>query len=183
VAKQIQQIAARNSAKAKTVAGAAPAKSQQAATPNRSAALSQFAKATTLKGNAAEGRAIFQARCAACHRLGGIGTAVGPDLAALTDKSPGALLVGIIDPNREVSEQYATFLVRLKSGITLAGMISDETANGFTLRGVDGKPRTILRADIAGINTTVRSLMPESLEAGLSQAGMAHLLAFTANPN
>ena len=101
----------------------------------------------------------------------------------MTDKSPGALLVGIIDPNREVSEQYATFLVRLKSGITLAGMISDETATGFTLRGVDGKPRTILRADIAGINTTVRSLMPESLEAGLSQAGMAHLLAFTANPN
>ena len=145
--------------------------------------MKRFAKATTFKGNASEGRAIFQARCSACHKLGGIGIAVGPDLAALTDKSPGALLVGTIDPNRDVSEQYATFLVRLKSGITLAGMIADETANGFTLRGVDGKPQTILRADIAELKTTTRSLMPEGLESGLSVVEMANLLAFIVNPN
>ena len=183
VAKQIQQIAARVRAKPKAVAKAAPAKSQSAATPNRADALKRFAKATTFKGNASEGRAIFQARCSACHKLGGIGIAVGPDLAALTDKSPGALLVGTIDPNRDVSEQYATFLVRLKSGITLAGMIADETANGFTLRGVDGKPQTILRADIAELKTTTRSLMPEGLESGLSVVEMANLLAFIVNPN
>jgi len=93
------------------------------------------------------------------------------------------LLVGTIDPNREVSEQYASLLVRLKSGGTLAGMIADETANGFTIRGVDGQPRTILRADVAEMNTTLHSLMPEGLEAGLSLDEMANLLAFIANPN
>jgi putative heme-binding domain-containing protein len=183
VTKQIEQIAARVRAKPETVAKAAPAKSQAAATPNRADALKQFAKASVLKGTAGAGRAIFQARCSACHKLGGIGKAVGPDLAALTDKSTGALLVGTLDPNREVSEQYATFLVRLKSGITLAGMIVDETANGFTLRGVDGKPQTILRADIAELSATRRSLMPEGLEAGLSVVEMANLLTFIANPN
>jgi putative heme-binding domain-containing protein len=104
-------------------------------------------------------------------------------LAALTDKSPGGLLIGTLDPNREVSEQYATFLVRLKSGNTLAGMIADETANGFTLRGVDGKPQTILRADIAELKAAGRSLMPEGLESGLSLDEMANLLAFIANSN
>ena len=183
VTKQIEQIAARVRAKPETVAKAAPAKSQAAATPNRADALKQFANASVLKGTAAAGRAIFLVRCSACHKLGGIGNAVGPDLAAMTDKSPGALLVGTLDPNREVSEQYATFLVRLKSGITLAGMIADETANGFTLRGVDGKPQTILRADIAELNATRRSLMPEGLEAGLSVVEMANLLTFIANPN
>jgi putative heme-binding domain-containing protein len=126
---------------------------------------------------------IFQARCSACHKLGGIGNAVGPDLTALTDKSPQALLVGTIDPNRDVSEQYATFSVRLKNGGTLAGMITGESANGFTLRGVDGKPQTVLRADIASLNPTGRSLMPEGLEAGLSPVEMANLLAFISNPN
>ena len=126
---------------------------------------------------------IFLARCSACHKLGGIGNAVGPDLAALTDKSPQALLVGTIDPNRDVSEQYATFSVRLKNGGKLAGMIADESANGFTLRGVDGKPQTVLRADVAEMKATRRSLMPEGLEAGLSPVEMANLLAFISNPN
>ena len=62
-------------------------------------------------------------------------------------------------------------------------MIADETANGFTLRGVDGKAQTILRADIAELNATRRSLMPEGLEAGLSVVEMANLLTFIANPN
>ena len=183
VAKQIQQIAERTGAKPEAIAKATPAKSQPVVTTNRAEALKRFAEAATLNGNAVEGRVIFQARCSACHKLGGIGSAVGPDLAALTDKSPQALLVGTIDPNREVSEQYTAFLVRLKSGNSLAGMIADETANGFTLRGVDGKPQTILRADISGMSATGLSLMPEGLEAGLSPVEMANLLEFISTPN
>ena len=45
---------------------------------------------------------MFQKVCATCHRLGGVGTEVGPDLAALADKSPESLLVAILDPNRAV---------------------------------------------------------------------------------
>jgi putative heme-binding domain-containing protein len=183
VTKQIQQIATRIGAKPASVAVVAPVNPQPSVATNRADALKQFAKASALKGTAAAGRAIFQTRCSACHKLGGVGNAVGPDLAALTDKSLGALLIGTLDPNREVSEQYTTFLVHLKSGTTLAGMIADETANGFTLRGVDGKPRTILRADIAELKSTRRSLMPEGLESGLSLDEMANLLAFVSNPN
>ncbi len=183
MAKQIQQIAERTGAKPEAIAKVTPAKSQLVVTTNRADALKRFAEAAMLDGNAVEGRVIFQARCSACHKLGGIGSAVGPDLAALTDKSPQALLVGTIDPNREVSEQYAAFLVRLKSGDTVAGMIADETANGFTLRGVDGKPQTILRADIAGMSATGLSLMPEGLESGLSPVEMADLLEFISNLN
>ncbi len=183
VVKQIQQLAERTKLKPETIAEATPAKSHLVVTTNRADALKRFAEAATLNGNAVEGRVVFQARCSACHKLGGIGSEVGPDLAALTDKSPQALLVSTIDPNREVSEQYTAFLVRLKSGGTVAGMVADETANGFTLRGVDGKPQTILRADIAGMRATGRSLMPEGLEAGLSLAEMANLIEFISTPN
>ena len=183
VAKQIQQIATRAGAKPEIITEAESNKPQPAVATNRSDVLKQFAQAAALKGTSADGRAIFQARCSACHKLGGIGNAVGPDLAALTDKTPQTLLIGTIDPNREVSEQYTAFLVRLKSGSTLAGMIADETANGFTLRGVDGKPQTILQADVAEMKATRRSLMPEGLEAGLNPNEMANLLAFIANSN
>ena len=183
VAKQIQQIATRIGAKPEIITEAESNIPQPAVATNRSDVLKQFAQAAALKGTSADGRAIFQARCSACHKLGGIGNAVGPDLAALTDKTPQTLLIGTIDPNREVSEQYTAFLVRLKSGSTLAGIIADETANGFTLRGVDGKPQTILQADVAEMKATRRSLMPEGLEAGLNPNEMANLLAFIANSN
>ncbi len=183
VVKQVEQIAKRVIAKPEVVRKNNPANLQPVVAANRADVLKQFADITTLNGNADKGRMIFQSRCSACHKLGGIGNSVGPDLASLTDKSPQSLLLGTIDPNRDVSEQYTAYSVQLKNGGTLAGMIADESANGFTLRGVDGKQQIILRADISSLINTGRSLMPEGLEAGLNVTEMADLLAFISNPN
>ncbi|MFP6648275.1 MAG: c-type cytochrome, partial [Pirellulaceae bacterium] len=53
-----------------------------------------------LKGNTERGRVLYSKHCATCHRLGEFGFVVGPDLAALTDRSPQALLTAMLDPNR-----------------------------------------------------------------------------------
>jgi hypothetical protein len=53
-------------------------------------------------GDAALGKEVFAQQCAKCHRLDGAGTAVGPDLAGVTDRSDEALLQSILDPNRAV---------------------------------------------------------------------------------
>lgn len=183
VVKHVQQISKRVIAKPKVVRKNKPANFQPVVSTNRADAMKKFEDASTLEGNAIKGRLIFQSRCSACHKLGGIGNSVGPDLAALTDKSPQSIIVSTIDPNREVSEQYNAYSVRFKNGSTLVGMIADESASGFTLRGVDGKQQVILRADIASLNNTGRSLMPEGLETGLSLADMADLLAYVSNTN
>ena len=67
---------------------------------NRQAVIDEYRAALTTPGNAAHGKVVFKKICSACHRLEEVGTAVGPDLAALTDKSNAALLVAILDPNR-----------------------------------------------------------------------------------
>jgi len=183
VVKQVQQIAKRIISKPEVIRENTPPNLKPVVAENRADALKRFGDATILNGNVEEGRVIFQSRCSACHKLGGIGNSVGPDLAALTDKTPHSLLVSTIDPNREVTQQYSTYSVQLKNGASLAGIIADESANGFTLRGIDGKQQAILRADIASLSNTGRSLMPEGLEAGLSLAEMANLLAFISNRN
>ncbi|MEE2947687.1 MAG: neutral/alkaline non-lysosomal ceramidase N-terminal domain-containing protein [Verrucomicrobiota bacterium] len=183
VVKQVQQLAKRIIAKPEVIRENKPANLEPVVTTNRTDALKRFADVTMLDGNAEKGRIIFKSRCSACHKLSGIGNSVGPDLAALTDKSEQSLLVGTIDPNREVSEQYTVYSVRLKNGTNMGGMIADESANGFMLRGIDGKQKAILRADIASLSNTGRSLMPEGLEAGLSVTEMADLLAFISKPN
>jgi putative heme-binding domain-containing protein len=125
---------------------------------------------------------IFERACASCHRLGGIGNEVGPDLAALTDTSPDALLTAILDPNREVDARYAVYVAALKDGRVVDGLIVAETASALTLKRQGGQMDTVLRADIDELTTSGRSLMPEGLENDLKPADLADVIAFVARP-
>ena len=89
---------------------------------------------------------MFTKTCAACHKLGDVGKGLGPDLAALADKSADYLLVNILDPNRAVEARYLAYTASTKDGRTRVGFLSAETATSITLVGTDGQEHTILRA-------------------------------------
>ncbi|MCB1237646.1 MAG: c-type cytochrome [Verrucomicrobiae bacterium] len=149
-----------------------------AVNPDREAAIRQFEPALSLEGDAAKGREVFQLTCAVCHRLDGIGQDLGADLAALADKSGPSLLAAILDPNRAVEEKFVLYAVTLRGGETLAGLVAEESGDSLTLRLLDGTERRLLRGEIAGIESTGRSAMPEGLEAALDPAKLADLIAF-----
>ncbi len=146
----------------------------------RQAVLTAFAKAGTLRGDPERGKRTFQRVCASCHHFDGIGHEVGPDLAALTDTSPDALLTAILDPNREVDARYASYSAALKDGRVLTGLIAGETASAIILKRQEGQFDQILRADLDEIATSGRSLMPEGLENDLKPADLSDLFAFIA---
>src|SRR5947199_307367 len=73
---------------------------ERSSTSTRREALDAYRPALASPGDPRAGSATFRRACAACHRLEGVGNEVGPDLAALSDVSPEALLVAILDPNR-----------------------------------------------------------------------------------
>lgn len=129
-------------------------------------------------GDAARGKRVFAKNCASCHKVEGAGHEIGPSLAAMKARGPEAILVNVLDPNREVNPQYLSYAVRLLDGRTLAGMISSETATGVTLRRADNQTDTVLRIDIDQLKSTGQSLMPEGLERQIDQQAMADLLAY-----
>jgi len=129
-------------------------------------------------GDVARGREAFASVCAACHRLEGVGTAIGPDLTALNDKSAKAMLVAILDPNRAVEDRYVQYVVNVKDGTSLVGKIESETSTAITVTGVDGASRSLLRSDLASIVSSGVSLMPEGLEAALDDQKLADLIAY-----
>ena len=131
-----------------------------------------------LDGERERGRQVFAQVCAACHRLEGVGQPIGPDLTELTDRSPGGLLVSILDPNRAVDPKHVSYSVALKDGRSLLGVIRDETANSVTLVPLSGEARTLLRSEIESVRSTGASLMPIGLEAAIPPAKMADLLAY-----
>jgi putative membrane-bound dehydrogenase-like protein len=145
---------------------------------SRKEAIASYRKALDLPGDAARGRIVFGRTCSNCHRLGGEGHEVGPDLEAVRRQAPEQILTSILDPNREVSPNYLEYMVTTQDGRTTSGVIVAETVTGVTLRRAGGAEETVLRRDIEEMAGTNRSLMPEGLEQSVSVQEMADLLAF-----
>ncbi len=145
---------------------------------DRAKVISNYMGAMPKAGDVPKGKAVFAKTCAACHKLDDVGHAVGPDLAALANKSPEYLLTEILDPNRNLDNRYLEYVVNTTDGRTLNGLLANETAAGVTLRQADGKEVTVLRADFDGFKTSGRSLMPEGLEKDVPATAMIDLLAY-----
>jgi putative membrane-bound dehydrogenase-like protein len=144
----------------------------------REEAVKTFLPALPMRGDPAKGKTIYLERCASCHRIGSQGYPLGPDLTTVKTAGKEKLLVGILDPNREVAPNFLSFTVETKSGETLSGMIASETAGSLTLRGPNGVETVVLRSRIERLQSSGQSLMPEGLEAGLAPQDMADLLEY-----
>ena len=70
------------------------------------------------------GEAMYESlQCAACHKVGETGIAYGPDLTGAGGRfSPHDLLVAIIEPERDLSDQYAGVLVERGDGDPVIGL-------------------------------------------------------------
>jgi putative membrane-bound dehydrogenase-like protein len=148
------------------------------ANADRQKVINDYVRATTMKNDAARGKAVFEKRCSVCHRLDGVGHEVGPDLAMVANKTAAYLLQEILDPNRNVDSRYLEYIAETKAGRTFNGVLAAETATSVTLRGQEGKEQVLLRADIETLSSNGRSLMPEGLEKDVGKQDMADLLAY-----
>ena len=103
---------------------------------------------------------------------------VGPNLATLEDRSPGTLLIAILDPNRDVKPNFVNYLIDTRDGQDLSGIVASETSTSITLHRAGGGEELILRRNIKSMRSTGLSLMPEGLESGIDDQQMADLVQF-----
>lgn len=150
----------------------------QSSSGGRQAVLDRYQESLARVGDAARGGEHFNKKCAVCHRFREQGHAVGPDLSALTDKSPTALLVAILDPNRAVENKFVNYTAVTTAGLTFTGLLAAETGNSVTLLGQEGKQQAILRDDLEALESSGKSLMPEEFEKDLTPADVADVIAY-----
>jgi putative membrane-bound dehydrogenase-like protein len=144
----------------------------------RQQVIDSFLPAVDLKGDAIHGKKIYQDRCISCHRLGGEGHALGPDLVTVKNSGKEKMLVNILDPNREVRPDYISYVVETKDDESYIGLVANETATTVTIRQAYGKENIIHRPDIKKMQSQGQSLMPEGLEAGLKPQDLADLMEY-----
>jgi putative membrane-bound dehydrogenase-like protein len=150
----------------------------QSSSGGRQPVLERYQSSLSQAGDATRGAEHFNKKCAVCHRFREQGHAVGPDLSALTDKSPAALLVAILDPNRAVENKFVNYTAVTTAGLTFTGLLAAETGNSVTLLGQEGKQQTILRDDLEALESSGKSLMPEEFEKDLTPADVADVIAY-----
>ena len=129
------------------------------------------------------GRQMFGAgSCYACHRIAGEGGAVGPDLTSVGGKF-GAydLLESIVDPGKEISDQYGSSVFSLTDGTQLNGRIMNMRNNEYWVNTDMMKPSTVTKVkaeNLTSIEPSSISMMPPGLINTMDKEDILDLMAY-----
>ncbi len=136
-------------------------------------------------GDAGAGRAIFlqkpEAGCIRCHRVSGEGGEIGPELTALRQATDRVfILESIVDPNTTIATGFQNFLLTLKSGDAVSGVVTFESSDELVVTSpVDGRKRRVKTADIVE-RMPLPSAMPPGFGIVLGKRAIRDLVEFIA---
>jgi putative membrane-bound dehydrogenase-like protein len=146
--------------------------------PDRQKVLDSLLPLASRTGDATRGLEVFKKTCAKCHRHGGEGADIGPDLTGFAVHPKAKILTEIIDPNRSVEGNFRQYTVVTTAGKVLNGLLAGETRTAIVLVDGEAKKHTILREDIEQFLASSKSIMPEGFEKQLSPDDFVNLLEF-----
>jgi putative heme-binding domain-containing protein len=149
-----------------------------AGTGNRAEVIGRYQTALALAGNADRGAQVYEQICMVCHRLNDRGNDIGPNLATVKSWTPDQILTNVLDPNREVSPNFALYIAETKDGRSVSGLMASESAGNVVLKRADGGTEELLRTDLKSLTSPGISLMPEGLEVAITPQQMADLIAY-----
>jgi putative heme-binding domain-containing protein len=156
----------------------------------------QFVKAWTmadlegLLGAGLEGNRDFEngrnmfgaATCFACHRFGKEGGSVGPDLTSVRGKfSPRDLLESIIEPSKEISDQYGSSIFTMADGSQVVGRIANLNGDNLQVSTNMMDPHAFTTVNVTKLVKTEESkvsMMPPGLLNMLKDDDILDLLAY-----
>jgi putative heme-binding domain-containing protein len=147
--------------------------------PDRQKVVEDYKEVLAKKGDPANGKKVFTAQCAKCHKHGGEGAQIGPDLTGFAVHPKEEILIHVMDPSRSVEGNYKMYTVRLLDERTATGLLSAQTRTTVEILDAENKRRVFNRSDLAEEPIeSKKSLMPEGFEKQITKADFTDLLEF-----
>jgi putative heme-binding domain-containing protein len=115
------------------------------------------------------GKMVFRQNCSTCHSIQHEGGSIGPQLDGVGKWGARALAEKILDPNRNVSESFRNYTIRLKDGKILSGLFRREEGEVIVFADVTGKEFSVPKNQIAEQKASKYTLMPDHFGNVLSQ--------------
>jgi putative heme-binding domain-containing protein len=133
--------------------------------------------------NYENGRKMFGATaCFACHRFGNEGGMTGPDLTSAGRRyAPRDLLDQIINPSKEINEQYVPMVIITNDEEVFQGVVVNLKGDTIEVNTDPLDPnqrKSIDRKEIASIGPSKVSPMPTGLLAMLTKEEILDLMAY-----
>ena len=133
-------------------------------------------------GDAAEGRKIFlekqEVSCVRCHKAGGEGGEVGPELTGIGSRQTREyLLDAIVYPNKQIAPGFENLIVTLNNGTAYAGLLKGENDTELELNSPEDGLMKLKKADIKSRERGL-SAMPEEFRQILTKRELRDLVEF-----
>lgn len=138
----------------------------------------------SLSADPLAGRRVFFAHqgplCARCHTVHGRGGKIGPDLSVIARTlNRQKLIESILEPSREISPYFLTWVITTKQGKVHTGMIVTENNVGdIELGDQQGQIIRLQRQEIEERVPSPLSVMPQGLHQRMTRQEFADLLAY-----
>ena len=143
--------------------------------------LSQY-EAVLTGGEPDRGRTLFFSRspaCSTCHRIQAEGGRVGPDLTRIgAARSVRDLLESVIVPSSTFAQGYESWMVVVRDGRVLGGILARQTPEAIVLRSGSGADVQVRREEIQSMEREETSLMPDGLERAMTREELRDLIAY-----
>src|SRR5262249_39919199 len=137
------------------------------------------------RGDAGRGQQLLAAsvkndlQCLKCHTVRGVGGSVGPDLSVIGKKaSRENLFESILLPSKAIADQYLSWNIETTKGLTLQGLIVEETADHIVLRDANAKDTKIDKKEIDSRSKSPNSLMPSDIVAFMTEDELVDLVEY-----
>ncbi|HEX8675743.1 MAG TPA: PVC-type heme-binding CxxCH protein, partial [Segetibacter sp.] len=97
-----------------------------------------------LPADMARGKTVFAGRCSNCHKAGGEGNSIAPDLTTIGKKfDKTALLDAIINPSAAIVFGYEPWLVNTKDGASVYGFLLSQNKKSIVIKDIAGQKHII----------------------------------------
>ena len=135
------------------------------------------------KADVALGRELYSATtCYNCHRIQMEGGVVGPDLTAAGHRfNTKDLLTAIIDPSKEIPDQYEATIFQMEDGDLITGRVANLRGNEYWVQSDMNDPGRFTKIKVDEIEDMAPSkvsMMPSGLLDTLEKAEVFALLAY-----
>ncbi len=132
-------------------------------------------------GDPVRGLEVFRgqkANCSACHQMGYVGGAVGPELTRIgRTRTRSALLESLLFPSARIEQSYGPTKVLTRDGQILNGLVRFENTSIVSLQLAADRVVSIPREDIERLEPSEVSIMPNGLQNVLTRQELADILA------
>jgi putative membrane-bound dehydrogenase-like protein len=133
-------------------------------------------------GVADRGREVFESgkgACVACHQIGTLGRAIGPDLSRIgAIRSGRDLLESILFPSNTLARDYEAHTIEVAGSPAVTGVIRGHSAEGLRIVDGSGQEISIPHEKILSDTTLTESLMPTGLDAVLGERDLTDLVTY-----